>query len=408
MSSFTKWGLRLTGGLLLLAAVILSFDRKKLRRLMRVNSLFKERKIVSNFSNMKSMFLFREMAVRSDAPTPLPENPRPLPRTFTFRGTAITTKDWQKQRHQTAMMVLKNGQITYEAYFLGTRASDRRISWSMAKSFLSAAFGVAVHDGLIPSLEGLVSDHVPTLKGGAYDRVTIRNVLNMASGIKFTEDYLDFYSDINRVGRVLAVGKSMDGFARGLRDKLRAPGARRQYISIDTHVLGMVLRAATGKRLPEYLAEKILKPLGMEADAYYITDGFSTAFALGGLNLCTRDYARFGLLMVQNGTLNNQQIVPKDWISQSTANSAPPPYDGDLGTDNGLLGYGFQWWLPPDAAVGEFFAIGVYGQYIYVNQRAQVVIALNAADRDFRDGSGRITLSNIAMFRAIVQDLGKE
>ncbi len=405
MSKILKWGLRVLAIVILIAVVLLAFNWSKLQRLMRVNSLFTAEKIVGNFSDMRGMFFNTEMPVKSANPTPLPNNPRAMPASFTFRDDTQSFADWQTARSQTAMVVLKDGQIAYEAYFKGTDETHRRISWSMAKSFLSAAFGVAVADGLIPSLDAPVTDYVPTLTGSAYDGATIRNVLNMASGVKFNEDYLDFNSDINKMGRVLALGKSMDGFAEGLSEKARPPGSRRQYVSIDTHVLGMVLRAATGKPVPEYLAQTILKPLGLEADAYYLTDGYGTAFVLGGLNMRTRDYARFGLLMAQNGQLDGKQIVPADWVAQSTANSAPEPSEMDEGTDNGTLGYGFQWWLPPNATAGEFFAIGVYGQYIYVNQPKNVVIAINGADRNFRDDDGRITVTNIAMFREIVKSL---
>lgn len=382
-----------------------AFSWPKIQRLMRVNSLFSAKKIVGNFSDMQSMFFNTEMATQSANPTHLQSQPTPLPLAFSFRDKIYSLADWQVERDQTAMVVLKNGEITYEAYFKDTNANDRRVSWSMAKSFLSAAFGVAVQNGLIKNLDAPVTDYVPSLSDTAYDGATIRNVLNMASGVTFNEDYLNFNSDINKMGRVLALGKTMDGFALGLSGKSRKPGTRRQYVSIDTHVLGMILRAATGKTMPEYLTETILNPMGMEADSYYLTDGVGTAFVLGGLNMRTRDFARFGLLMAQNGRLNGQQIVPSDWVRQSTDNSAPEPWEEDEGTDNGTLGYGFQWWLPPNATKGEFFAIGVYGQYIYINQPENVVIAVNAADRNFRDGNGRITVTNIAMFREIVESL---
>jgi len=303
------------------------------------------------------------------------------------------------------MVVLKNGAITYERYFLGTRDTDLRISWSMSKSFLSAAFGIAVERGKIPDLDAQVIDFAPSLRGSAYEGASIRNVLNMASGVQFNEDYLDFHSDINRMGRVLALGQSMDDFAASLRQRARPPGSRRHYVSIDTHVLGMVLRRATGEAVRDYLAKHLLVPLGLEGDACFITDDFGTDFVLGGLNMRTRDYARFGLMMANGGKVAGRQIVPRDWVTTTTAQSAPPPSAQDAGTDNGLLGYGYQWWLPPDAAEGEFFAIGVYGQYIYVNSRENVVIAVNGADRNFRHGNGRITVTNIAMFRAIVADL---
>jgi CubicO group peptidase (beta-lactamase class C family) len=405
MSIRLKWGLRVLAGLILIVLLVLAFNWSKIQRLMRVNSLFSEQRIVGNFSDMQGMFFNTEMPVKSDTPTPLPKNPRPMPDGFSFRGETMSFTDWQSQRAVTAMVVLKDGQIAYEGYFKGTAETDRRISWSVAKSFLSAAFGVAVNDGLVASLDSPVTDYVPDLKGTAYDGASIRNVLNMASGVKFNEDYLDFGSDINKMGRVLALGKSMDGFAQSLSEKARPPGSRRQYVSIDTHVLGMVLRAATGQSVIDYLSAKILKPLGLEADVYYVTDGYGTAFVLGGLNMRTRDYARFGLMMAQNGQLNGVQIVPADWVAQSTANSAPEINEDEVGTDNAELGYGFQWWLPPNAEKGEFFAIGVYGQYVYVNQAENVVVALNSANLTFSEGDGKITLSNLEMFRQIVNAL---
>jgi len=397
--------LRVLAGIILIVLVVLAFNWSKIQRLMRVNSLFSEQRIVGNFSDMQGLFFNTEMPVKSAEPTPLPENPRPMPDSFSFRGETLSFGDWQSLRSVTAMVVLKDGQIAYEDYFKGTADTDRRISWSMAKSFLSAAFGIAVNDGLIASLDVPVTDYVPGLKGSAYDGASIRNVLNMASGVKFNEDYLDFNSDINKMGRVLALGKSMDGFAQSLSEKARPPGSRRQYVSIDTHVLGMVLRAATGQSMIDYLSAKILKPLRLEADVYYVTDGYGTAFVLGGLNMRTRDYARFGLMMAQNGQLNGVQIVPADWVAQSTANSAPEINEAEADTDNADLGYGFQWWLPPEARKGEFFAIGVYGQYIYVNQAENVVIALNSANLTFSEDDGKITLSNLAMFRQIVNAL---
>lgn len=405
MNRFLKWTLRIFGVIILIGGLVVTWNWDRLQRLLKVNSLFAAENIVTNFSGMNKMFFNREMEVKSATPHPLPLAPMAMPETLSFRGTTISFEDWQKERDQTAMVVLKDGKIAYEAYFKDTTPEDRRISWSMAKSYLSAAFGVAVRDGHIPDLNAQVTDYVPELAETAYKDATIRNVLNMASGVKFNEDYLDFNSDINRMGRVLALGNSMDGFAASLSEQAREAGSKRQYVSIDTHVLGMVLRAATGRDVPDYLSETILKPLNMEADAYYLTDGYGTAFVLGGLNLRTRDYARFGLMFAQGGRLGDTQIVPADWVEQSTSQSAPPPYEDDEGTDNGLLGYGYQWWLPPDAKAGEFFAIGVYGQYIYVDSARNVVIAVNGADRNFRDDDGRITVMNLEHFRQIARHL---
>ncbi len=396
-----KWLSRLADTVGTLAIPLLKFDWATIRRLLAVNSLFDATRIVGNFSNMKDLIFHVDMKVAASSPVPLPAKPTGLPAHFTFRSETFNTAHWMAERRFTAIVALRDGHITHEDYFLGTGREDLRISWSMAKSVLSAAFGVAVTKGTIPSIDLGVIDFVPLLKGTAYDGATIKNVLQMASGVRFNEDYLDYDSDINRMGRVLALGQSMDGFAASLKTRDREPGARTHYVSIDTHVLGMVLRAATGQGADEYVSEHILGRLGLEGDAYYLSDREKNPFVLGGLNMRTRDYARFGLMFAQKGQLNGQQIVSEAWISESTANSAPPPIDEVAGTDDGLLGYGYQWWVAPKPRKGEFFAHGIYGQFIYIDQTRKTVIATNAADLGFTEGDGRVTLEHIAFFRAI-------
>ena len=210
--------------------------------------------------------------------------------------------------------------------------------------------------------------------------VKVRNVLNMASGVSFNEDYLDFWSDINKMGRVLALGGSMDEFALGIQGREREQGVNRQYISIDTHVLAMVLRAATGKTLIDYMAEKIITPLGFMRQPYYATDSAGNAFALGGLNVTSRDYARFGQMYLDGGKWQGNQVVPAKWVAASTIASAPLPV-----TANGFA-YGYQWWIPDgsDENGGDYSARGIYGQFIYINPETRTVIVRNAANRNFR------------------------
>ncbi|MEM1302303.1 MAG: serine hydrolase, partial [Pseudomonadota bacterium] len=302
---------------------------------------------------------------------------------------------WRTDRSLTAIVVLKDGQIVHEDYFQGTTAESPRISWSVAKSYLATLFGIAVENGDIASLDHPVTDYAPSLVGTAYNDATIRNVLNMASGVVFDEDYFDFWSDINKMGRVLALGGSMDRFATKLDATFGPAGEIWQYTSIDTHVLGMVLRGATGRSVPELLSEHIIAPLGLEADGSYLTDGNGVAFVLGGLNFRTRDFARFGQMILQGGTWQGQQIVSTDWITESTRASAP--------TALGKRQYAYQWWIAPDEDTSDpdhaFYGHGIYGQYLYVDPEAGVVIASNAVDRKFRDAG--ISDQNIAMFRAI-------
>ena len=349
--------------------------------------LFSEKKIVSNFSNMDAPFLN----------SPVSRGNGPTAELLYGADAALPPQvaDWTTARDVTALVVLKDGEIVHESYYKGTAPEDLRISWSVAKSYLSALVGVLLEDGTIGLIDDPVVQYAPTLKGGAYDGATIRNVLNMASGVTFDEDYLDQSSDINRMGRVLALGGSMDDFASGLTETFAPAGEGWKYVSIDTHILSMVVREATARPIAELLSEKVVAPMGLEREPYYLTDGFGTAFVLGGLNLTTRDYARMGQMFLQNGEYNGRQIVPADWVAASTAPSAP--------TAEGEIGYGYQWWIPKAAIPGEFMARGIYGQYVYVNRARGVVIETNAADRKFRDEG--VADENVAIFRAIADGI---
>jgi len=374
--------------MLVLAAVVVGlWQREQITRLLAVNSLFSEEKIVNNFSHMDAAFLTTPVS-RGDGPTA----------ELLYGPDAVLPPQvdaWVTERDVTALVVLKDGAIVHESYYKGTQPDDLRISWSVAKSYLSALIGVLMDEGAIDSIDDPVTKYAPALTGGAYDGATIRNVLNMASGVVFDEDYLDSNSDINKMGRVLALGGSMDDFAAGISETFTPPGTQWEYVSIDTHVLSMVVRGATGRPIAELLSEKIIAPMGLEYTPYYLTDGFGTAFVLGGLNVTTRDYARMGQMFLQNGQYNGRQIVPEEWVAASTVPSAP--------TAAGDIGYGYQWWIPQGAVEGEFMARGIYGQYVYINRTRGVVIATNAADRKFREDG--VAAQNVAIFRAIANNI---
>ncbi len=386
MRKVLKWILRITLIAVLAAVIVGIWKREEIKRLMAVNSLFSEEKIVGNFSNMGGAFLSRELP-RGDGPvSALPRgDDAPMP---------AGLQDWIEARSLTSLLVLKDGEIVHEDYYKGTGADDLRISWSVAKSYLSALFGVVLDEGHIASLDDPVTKYAPSLAGGAYDSATVGNVLQMSSGITFDEDYLDYDSDINRMGRVLALGGKMDDFAAGLTETFAPAGAQWKYTSIDTHVLGMVIRGATGRSIPDLMTEKIIQPLGLEASPYYLTDGVGVAFVLGGLNVRTRDYARFGQMILQGGQWNGQQIVPPDYIDQAILPTAR--------TEAGKIGYGYQWWIPVGSIPGdEVTGRGIYGQYLYLDRSANMVIVVTSADRQFRDDG--VDVSNTDMMRGIVK-----
>lgn len=363
------------------------YMREEIQRLWTVNTLFDAENIVENFSHMDDAFLTVEVPRGPGPASPLPEGtPADLPE---------EVASWIEERSVTSLLVLHEGQVVHESYHLGTAPDDRRISWSVAKSFLSALMGSLVDDGTIPDLDVPVTDYVPSLAGTAYDGATIRDVLQMSSGVTFDEDYLDYHSDINRMGRVVALGRALDDFTAGLTETDGPAGEEWQYVSIDTHVIGMVIRGATGRDIPSLLSERIIAPLGMESALYYITDGEGVAFVLGGLNMTTRDYARLGMMFLRDGAWNGQQILSTQWVTESTTASA--------NTDPGEIGYGYQWWIPVGAEPGQFMARGIYGQYVYVDQVNDVVIATTGADRQFRDPG--VNEDNVRIFRLIAESL---
>lgn len=375
---------RLLFVLVLILAAAALWKREEIARLMAVNTLFSADRIVHNFSHMDALFHSRPLARGEGPVSPLPKGPAAtLP---------PETADWITDRNVTALLVLKDGRIVHESYHQGTTPDDLRISWSMAKSYLSALFGIVYAEGHIDSLDDPTTKYAPSLTGTAYDGTTVRQILTMSSGVAFNEDYMDFWSDINRMGRTLALGQSMDAFAASLTARDAEPGTRFHYVSIDTHVLGMIIRGATGEDIPVLLQRHILAPLGMEKAPYYLTDGYGVSFVLGGLNVTARDYARFGQMIAQGGAWQGRQIVPRDWIDASTRPQAPAG-----------AGYGYQWWIANGAGPDEVNAQGIYGQYIWIDRSRNVVIVVTAADRGFEDAG--VADGNIALFRKIAASL---
>ncbi|MEM6372016.1 MAG: serine hydrolase [Pseudomonadota bacterium] len=379
-----KWMLRI-GLALITAAVLVGFwKRDDITRLLATNTLFDEDRIVSNFSNIDDLFLHRDIPKGETPISQLPIGPEiTMPDTY---------ENWVQTRAVTSMLVLKDAEVVHEAYYRDTAPQDRRIGWSVTKSFMSALFGILVDEGAIASLDDPVTAYAPKLVASAYDGASVRDVLQMSSGIVFDEDYLDFYSDINRMGRVIAFGGKMDDFTAGLTERFSPPGERWQYTSIDTHVVGMIARGATGRNIFDLMSEKLITPLGFEREPVLLTDGIGVAFVLGGMSATTRDYARFGQMILQNGQWQGAQIVPAAWIAESTAASAR--------TQPGEIGYGYQWWIPVGAGPGQFMGRGIYGQYLYIDQGAGVVIVATGADRQFRERG--VNEININMFREIV------
>ncbi len=373
----------------------------KLLRLYRVVHLFDQDVIVENFLTMETIFPVSTIAP-AKTPFIFPQGTAlPLPQSFIYQGETIDVQQWFDETQTTGLLVIKNGEIIFEDYYRGHREDGHHISWSVAKSFTSALVGIALEEGAFGSIEDPVTQYVPELNGSSYDGVRIKDILQMSSGAKFNEDYGDYDSDINKFGRILALGGSLDDFSASL-DREVEPGSRHHYVSIDTQVLGMLLVRVTGKSLSQYLQEKIWQPLGMEYPAYFITDDSGMELALGGLNVSLRDYAKLGQLYLNNGRWGDQQIVPEQWVRDSVTPDAPHLLPGDNPLSDSVWGYGYQWWIPTDPD-GDFLAAGIYNQYIYIYPKHGLVIVKNTANHNYTSDKEPSKAMHVAFFREIAR-----
>ncbi len=392
------------GAVLLILAVagILNFNR--VQRLYRVVTLFDRDVIVENFRTMGERFEARTVR-RGEAVSPLKIKVLGLPASYIYRGEKKSVAEFIERTWTTGFIVLRDDTILFERYYRGNTAASRTISWSSVKSLVSALMGIAVAEGCIKDIRQPVTDYVPSLGVSGYNGVPIKDVLQMSSGVRFDETYADFNSDINRMGRYFALNMPFEKFILSLESE-RKPGVYNHYVSMDTQVLGMVIRSATGKSLSAYAEEKLWKPLGMESDAFWLIDSDGAEAAFCGLNAVLRDYARFGRLYLNRGNWNGRQIVPAEWVRASVTPDAPHLAPGRRDSSSWVLGYGYQWWIPenPD---GDFLAIGIYGQAIYVYPKYGIVIAKSSAYPDYNTDGEDMEIESIEMFRSIARNIGR-
>lgn len=284
------------------------------------------------------------------------------PKTITSKNKKDIKFDDYIEGHKTvAFMIIQNDSIYYEKYFKGYNEASIVPSFSMAKSVTSMLIGCAIDDGLIKSVDEPIINYLPQLQKNGLDKVTIKHLLQMTSGINFNESY------INPFGHAASFyyGKKLRKSVNKLKLK-DEPGTKFNYISGNTQVLGMVLeKALNGKTITDYLQEKIWQPLGMEYDASWSidkkNDGMEKTFCC--INARAKDYAKLGRLYLNNGNWNGKQIVSSNWVKESTK----------IDTANGSAAfYQYQWWIL--GKDGDYMAQGILGQFIYVNPAKHLIM----------------------------------
>ncbi len=313
------------------------------------------------FRAMDRMPVLAKASSVTASPTPLP-----LPAGQPLEIPGID--EYLRQQNTAGLVILQDGRVRFERYGLGFDAAGRWTSFSVAKSFTSTLVGAAIQDGHIKSLEDKVSAYLPGLRGSAYDDVTVRQLLTMSSGVRWNEDYEDPEADVAQFNNATPEA-GMDATVSYLRKLPRAhpPGELWNYNTGETNLIGVLVSAATGKPLAQYLQEKIWHPAGMESQATWLLGRTGNEIAGCCLQASTRDFARFGLFVLANGAAGGQQVVPPDWFAQATRKQK------DIG-DPGR-GYGFQWWTYDDGSVA---AQGIFGQGIYIDPQRRLVIASNS------------------------------
>jgi CubicO group peptidase (beta-lactamase class C family) len=354
---------------------------------------------VNTFRNIDRLFPTRTVR-HAQRPYPLPAADTRLDAvTFTSKGKRYDLYDYLSLNRVSGLLVLKNGRIALETYQLGNTERTRWMSMSVVKSITATLIGAAIKDGHIASIDDPVTRYLPELIGSAYDEVSVRNLLQMASGVKWNEAYTDPESDrrhmleaqlAQRPGGVLALMARLPRAA--------APGSRWTYSTGETQVAGALLHAAVKMPLADYLSDRIWTKFGMESDAtWWLESPDGLEVGGSGLSATLRDYGRFGLFLAGGGAAGGEQILPDGWVKEAGS----PKVVGGKSVD-----YGYMLWPTPhrEGTIHDsaFEAVGIFGQHIYVNQREQVVVVVWGA---LPKPTGLAPIEDAEFYAAICQAL---
>ncbi|MEL7545984.1 MAG: serine hydrolase [Pseudomonadota bacterium] len=402
MGKHIKYGLL---GLLVIGAGAISYFWNDIRVLMSLREyvqIFAPDKIDENFRNLYEKE--RSIQVPRSGPVyALNENLSAdvLPETYDFEGETRNVRELLERSQTTGLAILHDGVLIHEEYNRGNTRESLAIQMSVSKGMASFLIGVALENGAIDSVDDLVTKYVPELIGSAYEGVTLKQVLEMSSGVRWSEDYGRLDSDLVQSVVAMRLG-SLDEFTASV-PRENEPGTYNRYASIDTHVLGMVLRGATGKPYRDYFEEKLWSRLGAEDDAYLLVDTKDEPLVFGGVNIRLRDMVRFGELYLNGGrNFLGQQLVSENWVKTSTTPDAPrlqPMVDNP--ESDSAFGYKYQWWIPLYPDGDDYSAIGIYGQFIYINPARKIVIVKTSAYTNYTVDGGMMNHETLVALQAI-------
>jgi CubicO group peptidase (beta-lactamase class C family) len=365
-----------------------------------VRAIFRTPFFVGMFSHYDQIFEGRTIR-RAATPSTLRRVTAEPALRYEYQTETFTLDDYLSRNPTTGLLVARGDTILVERYQYARNDRHRFASFSMAKTVTAMLIGIAIAENLIRSVDDLAGAYVPALAYTEYGRTPLRHLLQMSSGVRFTENY-GGRDDSARLVRDTYVQLGAGGVeaVKPYNDRVRPSGTRFSYASVETQVLGLVLRTVTGRPVAEYLQEKIWEPMGAEADATWLIDRSGQEATYCCLNAVLRDYARLGLLLAHDGGLGNRQIIPKAWVHAATTVPADAPHLR-VAWRRINLGYGYQTWI----FAGErraFALIGVHGQAIYVDPSTRLVMVHTAV----RERAADPNEETIALWRGVVDVLG--
>lgn len=307
-----------------------------------------------------------------------------------------------------ACWIARGDTILVERYQYGRTDRHRFTSWSMAKTVTAMLVGIAIAEGHIRSVDDPAAAYVPELTGTEYGRTSLRHLLQMSSGVRFREQYTGS-DDVARLvaNTYLLLGAGGASAVTPFNERATAAGTKFSYASVETQVLGLVLRGATTRPPAEYLQARIWQLIGAEADATWLVDNSGQEATYCCLNAVLRDYARLGLLLAHDGNWRGRQVIPAAWVTDATTTRAEQPHLWP-GVATPFFGYGYQTWIVPTWILpGErrmFMLWGVRGQRIYVDPRSKLVMVNTAVHKLSVDLAA--LRETDALWTALVRQLG--
>lgn len=332
------------------------------------------------FQNASELYPTRTVASSEDS-TPLPQVDGRLDGfTYTYEGETRQLADMYTEMETSGLIIIHDGQVVHETYGRDANSGTRFTTWSLVKSITSTLVGVAVADGLIDSVDDQLVKYLPEIEGSAYDGVTIKQALQMSSGIRYDPNLWDGKMDdtVEFMTQSVVMGRA-PAFDLAIKfNREHEPGTKFNYNTAESQVLLELVRRVSDMDAADYLEQKLWRPLGMEHSGAWIIDrpGADGAEVGGAMfNAALRDWARLGLFIEQGGAWRGEQILPSDWVDRATVSDEAHIMPGEV-HPNPNRGYAWHWWTYAD---GTFTASGANGQTLYIDRENDIVVARSSA-----------------------------